>query len=201
MIARVGCCGRPFALAYNGVLPRLKITMSKHFPRRLGGLSIIQTMAIVAILGVALFFGLSLLKKEAAPAVTFTTLSGEKISTDSLRGKVVLVNFWATSCSTCIAEMPQMVETYNKYRETGLEFVAVAMSYDPPNYVQNYSETRQLPFKVVIDADGTTAKAFGDVQLTPTTFLIDKEGNILRRFVGIPEATSFNQLIERALAA
>ena len=175
--------------------------MSKHFPRRFGGLTIIQTMAIVAILGIALFIGLSLLKKETAPAVTFKTLNGEQITTESLRGKVVLVNFWATSCSTCIAEMPQMVETYNKYREKGLEFVAVAMSYDPPNYVQNYSETRQLPFKVALDADGATAKAFGDVQLTPTTFVIDKEGNILKRYVGIPEVASFQQLIEKALAA
>ncbi len=175
--------------------------MSKHFPRRLGGLTIIQTMALVAILGVVLFFGLSLLKKEAAPAVTFKTLSGEQLTTESLRGKVVLVNFWATSCSTCIAEMPQMVETYNKYREKGLEFVAVAMSYDPPNYVQNYSETRQLPFKVALDTDGANAKAFGNVQLTPTTFVIDKDGNILKRFVGIPESASFQQLIEKALAA
>lgn len=175
--------------------------MSKHFPRRFGGLTIIQTMAIVAILGVALFFGLSLLKKETAPAVTFKTLSGEQLTTDALRGRVVLVNFWATSCSTCIAEMPQMVETYNKYREKGLEFVAVAMSYDPPNYVQNYAETRQLPFKVALDTDGANAKAFGDVQLTPTTFVIDKEGNILKRYVGIPEVASFHQLIEKALAA
>ncbi len=175
--------------------------MSKHFPRRLGGLTIIQTMAIVAILGVALFFGLSLLKKEAAPAVTFKTLNGEQITTESLRGKVVLVNFWATSCSSCIAEMPQMVETYNKYREKGLEFVAVAMSYDPPNYVQNYTETRQLPFKVALDTDGANPKAFGNVQLTPTTFVIDKEGNILKRYVGIPEMAGFQQLIEKALAA
>jgi peroxiredoxin len=174
--------------------------MSKHFPRRLGGLSIIQTMALIAILGVALFFGLSLLKKEAAPAATFKTLSGEQITTESLRGKVVLVNFWATSCSSCIAEMPQMVETYNKYREKGLEFVAVAMSYDPPKYVQNYSETRQLPFKVALDSDGMNAKAFGNVQLTPTTFVIDKDGNILKRYVGIPESASFQQLIEKALA-
>jgi peroxiredoxin len=174
--------------------------MSNHFPRRIAGLTIIQIMAIVAILGVVLFFGLSLLKKEAAPAVTFKTLNGEQITTESLRGKVVLVNFWATSCGSCIAEMPQMVETYNQYREQGLEFVAVAMSYDPPSYVQNYTETRQLPFKVALDTDGANAKAFGDVQLTPTTFVIDKQGNILKRYVGIPEVAAFRQLIEKALA-
>jgi len=175
--------------------------MSKHFPRRIAGLTILQTMSIVAILGVVLFLALSLLKPEPAPTATFNTLNGEQLTTESLRGKVVLVNFWATSCGSCIAEMPQMVGTFNKYRERGFELVAVAMSYDPPQYVQNYTETRQLPFTVALDANGSNAKAFGDVQLTPTAFLIDKDGNILKRFVGIPDEAGLHKLIEKALAA
>ena len=140
-------------------------------------------------------------EKKPAPAVTFQTVKGETIPLASLRGKVVLVNFWATSCGSCIAEMPQMVGTFNKYRERGFELVAVAMSYDPPQYVQNYAETRQLPFKVAMDANGSNAKAFGDVQLTPTAFLIDKDGNIVKRYVGIPEFGALHQLIEKSLAA
>jgi peroxiredoxin len=174
--------------------------MSKHFPRRIGGLTIIQTMALLAILGVVLFFALSLLKREPAPAATFNTLKGEQLSTSSLRGKVVLVNFWATSCGSCIAEMPQMVGTFNKYREQGFELVAVAMSYDPPQYVQNYAETRQLPFTVALDNNGSNAKAFGNVQLTPTAFLIDKDGNIMKRFVGVPDEAGLHRLIEKALS-
>jgi peroxiredoxin len=158
-------------------------------------------MAILAVLGLVLFFALSLLKREPAPVATFNTLQGEQLSTSALRGKVVLVNFWATSCGSCIAEMPQMVGTFNKYREQGFELVAVAMSYDPPQYVQNYAETRQLPFKVALDANGSNAKAFGDVQLTPTAFLIDKEGNIIKRFVGVPDEAGLHKLIEKALAA
>ena len=174
--------------------------MSKHFPRRIAGLTILQTMSIVAILGVVLFLALSLLKREQAPAATFNTLKGEQLTTTSLRGKVVLVNFWATSCGSCLAEMPQMVGTFNKYRERGFEMVAVAMSYDPPQYVQNYAETRQLPFTVALDTTGSNAKAFGDVQLTPTAFLIDKDGNILKRFVGIPDEAGLHKLIEKALS-
>ena len=175
--------------------------MSKHFPRRMGGLTIIQTMALLAALGIALFFAVSMLKKETAPAVSFRTLDGQQVSTQDLRGKVVLVNFWATSCSTCIQEMPEIVQTYNKYRERGLEFVAVAMSYDPPSYVLNYAKTRELPFKVALDTDGKAAQSFGDVKLTPTTFVIDKQGNIIKRYVGIPESNALHQLIEKALAA
>ncbi len=174
--------------------------MSKHFPRRMGGLTIIQIMAMLAAAGFALFFGLSLLKKESAPPVSFRMIDGQQVSTDALRGKVVLVNFWATSCSTCIAEMPQMVDTYKKYNERGLELVAVAMNYDPPSYVLNYAKTRELPFKVALD-DGSAARSFGDVKLTPTTFLIDKQGNIVKRYVGIPEFSALHQLIEKELAA
>ena len=174
--------------------------MSRHFPRRVAGLTIIQTMSLLTILGIVLFAALSLFKKESAPAVSFRMLNGEQIAMESLRGKVVLVNFWATSCATCVQEMPEMVETYKKYSDQGLEFIAVAMSYDPPNYVMNYSESRQLPFKVALDTDGQAAKSFGDVKLTPTTFVIGKDGSILKRYVGIPEFASMHQLLEKALA-
>lgn len=174
--------------------------MSRHFPRRSAGLTIIQTMILLAVLGLVLFAALSLFKKETAPSVSFKTINGEQIALESLRGKVVMVNFWATSCTTCVAEMPEMVATYNKYADKGLELVAVAMSYDPPNYVLNYAETRQLPFKVALDTDGSAAKSFGDVKLTPTTFVIGKDGSILKRYVGIPEFAAMHQLIEKALS-
>jgi peroxiredoxin len=142
----------------------------------------------------------TLTQQTKAPAVTFISLKGEKISTDSLRGKVVMVNFWATSCVTCVKEMPQMVDTYNKYKGRGLEFVAVAMSYDAPNYVINFAETRRLPFTVALDPAGDLAKSFGDVSLTPTTFVIDKEGKIIKRYVGEPSFNELHALLEKALA-
>jgi peroxiredoxin len=156
---------------------------------------------LVAVLAIAIAGYFSLGSGNAAPAVTYTSLSGEKISSESLRGKVVMVNFWATSCVTCIKEMPDMVKTYNKFQGKGLEFVAVAMSYDPPNYVLNYAQTRSLPFKVALDTDGAVAKAFGDIKLTPTTFVIDKKGNILKRYVGEPDFAELHQLLDKALAA
>jgi peroxiredoxin len=137
----------------------------------------------------------------AAPDVTFISLAGEKVSTQSLRGKVVMVNFWATSCTTCVKEMPQMVETYNKFKGQGLEFVAVAMKYDPPNYVVNFAETRKLPFKVALDSGGDLAKSFGDVTMTPTTFVIGKDGKILKRYVGEPDFGALHALLQKALAA
>jgi len=158
----------------------------------------IAAIAIAALAGIAY---LSLSSRQSAPDVTFTSLTGDKVSMQSLRGKVVMVNFWATSCTTCIHEMPQMVQTYDKYKDKGLDFVAVAMSYDPPNYVLNYAQTRNLPFKVALDTQGDLAKSFGDVKLTPTTYVIDKKGNIIKRYVGEPEFAELHLLLEKALAA
>ncbi|HTD05426.1 TlpA disulfide reductase family protein, partial [Undibacterium sp.] len=77
----------------------------------------------------------------------------------------------------------------------------VAMQGDPPNYVLNYTETRKLPFDVALDVQGSLAKAFGDVKMTPTTFVIDKHGNILKRYLGQPSFPELHQLLDKALAA
>lgn len=161
----------------------------------------IKAIAAVAVAAIAVIGYLSVSTQKAAPEVTFTSIAGEKLPLHNLRGKVVMVNFWATSCDTCVHEMPQMVQTYNKYKDKGLDFVAVAMSYDPPNYVLNYAQTRSLPFKVALDTQGDLARAFGDVKLTPTTYVIDKNGNIIKRYVGEPQFAELHQLLEKALAA
>ena len=137
---------------------------------------------------------------QAAPESTFVLLDGSKQSTADMKGKVTLVNFLATSCVTCVAEMPEIIDTHNKYQNRGYDTLAVAMSYDPPSYVVNFAETRKLPFKVAIDNTGTVAKAWGDVQLTPTTFLVNKRGKIVKRYVGTPDFAALHQLIEKLLA-
>jgi len=137
---------------------------------------------------------------NAAPMATYVLLDGSQKSTADFKGRVTLVNFWATSCTTCVAEMPKIVETYNKYQGKGYDTLAVAMSYDPPSYVVNYAETRKLPFKVAIDNTGAVAKAWGDVQLTPTTYVVNKRGEIVKRYVGEPNFGELHQLIEKLLA-
>jgi thiol-disulfide isomerase/thioredoxin len=140
------------------------------------------------------------LASGAAPESSFVLLDGSKMASAELKGKVTLVNFWATSCTTCVAEMPQVVDTYNKYKAKGFDTVAVAMAYDPPAYVVNYTQTRKIPFKVAIDNTGANAKAWGDVKLTPTTYLVNKRGDIVKRYVGTPDFVAMQGLIEKLLA-
>jgi peroxiredoxin len=116
-------------------------------------------LIVVAVLAIAGALVYALMEKPAAPAATFTTLEGKPIALAELRGKVVLVNFWATSCPGCIKEMPGMIETYTQYKDRGFEIIAVAMSYDPPNYVLNFVQTRQLPFPVALDVNGEHARS------------------------------------------
>jgi peroxiredoxin len=158
-------------------------------------------MALAGVLALAAIASLpGCTGAQAAPESTFVLLDGSKKTTADLKGKVTLVNFWATSCVTCVAEMPKVISTYNKYKSQGYDTVAVAMSYDPPSYVVNYAQTRQLPFKVAIDNTGTVAKAWGDVQLTPTTYLVNKRGEIVKQYVGEPDFAALHLLIEKLLA-
>lgn len=153
--------------------------------------------AVIVAVGAYVFVGTGV---TTAPESTFVLLDGSKINTASLKGKVTLVNFWATSCTTCVAEMPKVIATYDKYKTKGFDTIAVAMSYDPPAYVVNYVETRKLPFKVAIDNTGAVAKAWNEVKLTPTTYIVNKQGEIVKRYVGEPDFTELHLLIEKLLA-
>ena len=137
---------------------------------------------------------------EKAPNVAYVLLDGSRTTIDQQRGKVMLVNFWATDCATCVKEMPDIVATHQKYKARGYDTLAVAMSYNPPAYVINFVETRKLPFGVAIDNTGAVAKAWGDVQLTPTTFVVDKRGRIVKRYVGEPDFAALHVLLQEALA-
>jgi peroxiredoxin len=167
--------------------------MAVRFKRWAVGLAAVALVAVGAwgVLGTG---------RTAAPESTFVLLNGSSHTTADLRGKVTLVNFWATSCTTCVAEMPELVATFDKYHGKGFDTLAVAMSYDPPSYVVNFAETRKLPFKVAIDNTGAVARAWGDVQLTPSTFIVNKRGEIVKRYVGAPNFAELHQLIERLLA-
>jgi peroxiredoxin len=165
---------------------------------------IIVSLALVAVAAVtvsaiAAISELTLIKP--APEVRFTPLSGEAFSTSELRGKVVLVNFWATYCAACLEEMPKLIETHKKFAPRGYETVAVAVRHDNPSKVARFAEKNGLPFRVALDSSGELAKEFGNVRITPMGFLIDKQGRVLKRFVGEPNWSEFHELVERALAA
>jgi peroxiredoxin len=134
-----------------------------------------------------------------APEITLVSLSGQEIPLQSLRGRVVVVNFWATSCAVCIREMPDLAHLQRRFGEQGVTVIAVAMRYNPPNQVLDYAKSAALPFVVSLDPMGKIEAAFGGVRGTPTTFIIDKRGQIVQRTVGAPDFPRLHTLLEAKL--
>ena len=180
---------------------RILSTAALYTALALGANAAVADMAMLESLKDGDMVKLSLASDPAPTSLEpFMDETGAEMTFADFQGKVVLVNFWATSCVTCVAEMPKLISTHQKYAAKGYDTLAVAMSYDPPSYVVNYTETRQLPFKVAIDNTGEVAKAWGDVKLTPTTYLVNKRGEIVKQYVGEPDFAALHLLIEKLLA-
>lgn len=150
-------------------------------------------MMLLAVLGYALT------RTKPAPDAEFITLTGQPMQFRALHGKMVLVNFWATTCPGCIAEMPRLIETYQRHQPHGFELIAVAMAYDPADQVSAYVRKNALPFPVVLDTKGALARDFGDVRLTPTAILIDRQGNIVRTVIGELDFAALDRQLEQEL--
>lgn len=154
---------------------------------------------VVAILALLVFLAIQFNKRMFAPEATFITLTGKTFTMDELKGKVVLVNFWATTCTTCVHEMPGLVDTYNAYKGKDFEMIAVAMDYDPPAQVLNFATQKALPFPVMHDGYEDVARAFRHKGLTPTTYIFDKNGFRIFYKVGELNFAELNQLLDKAV--
>ena len=155
-----------------------------------------MSMGAVLLLAVLVF---EVTQDKQAPNATFTTLQGKKISMSSLKGKVVLVNFWATECRACVTEMPALASIYNEYKSKGFEVIAVAMPYDPPAQVFNYATQKKLPFPVMDDGLGDIVRQFDDVSVTPTTYIYNKQGKRIQYTIGALNFKQLRQLLDREL--
>ncbi|ADU91781.1 TlpA disulfide reductase family protein [Taylorella equigenitalis] len=129
----------------------------------------------------------------------YSLISGEKITHSDLKGKVSLIKFWATTCTTCVAQMPDDIKYYEKYSPQGFEVVAVAMKYDNLDAIKNFASDRKLPFKVAYDQDGSLAKSYGGVRFTPVMFLLDRKGEVVKSFAGKYNHEDFIKTLEDTL--
>jgi len=167
---------------------------SETFRRRRQVLALVPALTLAALAS-----GCGEEARSTLPALPFAQLDGTRHQLTDLKGQVMVINFWATSCSTCVKEMPELVATHERFKARGLETLAVAMEYDPPAYVAQFAQSRQLPFRVAIDHDGRLAQAFGPVQFTPTTFVVNRRGEVVKRYVGEPDFAALHQLLDKLL--
>jgi thiol-disulfide isomerase/thioredoxin len=138
-------------------------------------------------------------ENNSVPSVIFTTIEGKRIVMSDLKGKIVLVNFWATDCLACVTEMPALAKIYEQYKSRGLEIIAVAMPYDPPAQVLNYVRVKKLPFPVMDDGLSEITDKFANVEVTPTTYVFDKQGKLLQRTIGAIDFVKLNLILNAEL--
>ncbi len=142
----------------------------------------VATLVVVALISFVFYKSSQALDK--APDISLNIIDGRKIEFRSLRGKPVLVTFWSTTCSSCIKEMPHLAELYKQLNKDGLEIIGIAMPYDPPNRVLELTEKIEVPYPIALDIEGLASEAFGNISVTPTSFLIDSLGNIIQQKTG-----------------
>lgn len=130
-----------------------------------------------------------------APILKVQSLDGQTIEIGN-NEKPILLNFWATTCTACIKEMPALTKLHNELKEQGFQVVAVAMEYDPETQVRKFANARQLPFPIVMDKDGSISKGFGTITLTPTNILVGPQGKIAFKKIGEPDFVKLKALIE-----
>ena len=134
-----------------------------------------------------------------APRVSFKTLKNAEPLDLAALGKPLLINFWSTSCAVCVKEMPHLADTYRQYHPKGFEMVAVSMQSDRPSDVLEMSEAGKWPFKVALDIDGTVSEAFGRIRVTPTSFLIDQNGTVVKKIIGEINLPALGKELERLM--
>ena len=152
------------------------------------------TIIIAAIVFVSAISAQS--KPTKAPNFKLKTYDGKVISLDKFKGKVVLVNFWATWCPPCRAEIPDFLKVYKKYKSKGFEIVGIALDETGWSDVKPFMENMKINYPIVL-GDQQTVMLYGGIEAIPTTFIVDKKGNIIDRHIGMLPQTILEEKLKK----
>ena len=148
-------------------------------------------------IAITLFVGAAI-AQDRAPNFSLMTSSGQTVELKKLQGKAVVVNFWATWCGPCRAEIPGMAEIYGKYKDKGVEIVGVSLDDRGWSVVNPFVQKLGIPYPVVLGND-QVVQAYGGIDAIPTTFFVDKKGTVVKKHVGYMSKDDFEKILRSVL--
>lgn len=140
--------------------------------------------------------GLILARADVAPDWSLQDLTGKTVRLSDFKGKVVILDFWATWCPPCRAEIPHFIALQEKYDRQGLIVIGVSVDQTGLRSVADFALRNQMTYPIVM-GDQATAESYGGVEVIPTTFVIDRQGNIVGRHVGFTDEKIFEAEIQK----
>ena len=136
---------------------------------------------------------------KAAPSFTLQDLNGKPVSLSDFKGKVVILDFWATWCGPCVIEIPHFIELYEQYKDRGFAMVGISLDRQGVGIVKSFIQKYRVNYPILM-TDGQVDKAYGGITYIPTTFVIDAAGNIRQKYVGYQDKAVFEADIKAFLA-
>lgn len=133
-----------------------------------------------------------------APVLALKNLRGHSVRLSNYRGKVVLLNFWATWCSPCLAEMPELAKLQKEYRDCGLQIIGIAHPADQPRQIAKVVKRLRINYPILLGTQRAT-DLYDVSEVLPVTIVVDREGKIRDRILGILDPDEFEQKVRPLL--
>ena len=203
-------CGAPLVVLQTNYIPEpssVPPVQPTAPPRQRNPLALVVVALVAAGM---LFFGFQMARRSGtnhpigigygtpAPDFTLETLDGKSVSLSSLRGKAVVVNFWATWCGPCKIETPWLVELQNQYGAQGLQIVGVAMDDSGKDEIARFAKDMGMNYPVVLGKEAV-GDAYGGVPALPESFFIGRDGKIVDKIMGLEGRSEIEDAIKKAL--
>jgi thiol-disulfide isomerase/thioredoxin len=206
--ARCDACGQPLAQAPldSGNFP----TDAENTAPRGSGRNPMALVVVAVVAALMLYFGFhmarrldsnpgfSITKSGIAPDFTLETLDGKSMSLSELRGKAVLLNFWATWCGPCKIETPWLVELQKEYGSQGLQVIGVAMDDSGKDDIAKFAQEMGVNYPVLLGKEAV-GEEYGGVPALPESFFIGRDGKIVDRIIGLKGRGDIEEAIRKAL--